>query len=147
MHRLFVVLASLIVALLPMMTFAQEELPPAPDVPPGVESASIFDGLLMMSNESLLMMVAGVVISLIMAVPIRQTWGDDVKAVAVFLVCVAFGAIYTLSLAEWETADLGRRVLLIMATATGFYLLFKGPMRAFTARTDALLKRGTTSET
>lgn len=142
MKRITFVLVSLIAALMPAVTFAQgEELPSAPEVPPAPVSSSFFDGFLLMSNEAILMMVAGVVISLIMSIPLQQAWGDDVKALLVFVACAVFGLIYTLTLDEWDTADLGRRVLLIMGAATGFYLLFKGPMQTLTTRTDTMLNR------
>lgn len=142
MKRLTALILGAFAALIPAMALAQgEELPPAPDVPPAPVSSSIFDGFLQMSNEAILMMVAGVVISLIMSIPLQQAWGDDVKALLVLIACVIFGVIYTLTLDEWDTADLGRRVLLIMGAATGFYLLFKGPMQTLTTRTDGMLNR------
>lgn len=143
MKRLTAIIFGVFAALLPVMAMAQGELPTAPEVPPPTDSASFFDGMLRMSNETLLLMVAGFVISLVMAIPLQQAWGDDLKALLVFLVCIGFGIVYTLTLDEWSTADLGRRILLVMGAATGFYIFFKGPMQTFTARTDNLLHRDT----
>jgi hypothetical protein len=132
-------LAALLV--LPVMALAQEELPPAPDVPPQPVSSSVLDGLLLMSNEALVMMVAGVVLSMASGVIFRQTWSDDVKAGAFFLICCLFGLVYTLAVDTWSWADFGRRILIIMATGTVFYQLFKGPMQTFTTRTDSMMGR------
>jgi hypothetical protein len=142
MNRITVFLFAFVAALVPTVAFAQEDLPPAPEVPPDPVSSSVLDGLLLMSNESLVMMVAGVVLSMASGVIFRQTWSDDIKAALFFGACVAFGAIYTLAQDDnFSGADMGRRIILVLATGTVFYQLFKGPMQAFTTRTDAALNR------
>jgi hypothetical protein len=141
MNRITISVIGVFAALLPMAAFAQEELPAAPEVPPEPVSSSVLDGILLMSNESMIMLVAGVVLSMVSAVLFRQTWSDDIKAGLYFLICVAFGLIYTLTLDEWNTADAGRRILLVLVAGTLFYQLFKGPMQTATVRTDAMLNR------
>ena len=129
------------IAASPSLAMAQEELPPAPDLPPSPVSSSLLDGVLLMSNESMIMLVAGVVLSMVSAVLFRQAWSDDIKAALFFLACVVFGLIYTLTLDDWNTADAGRRILLVLVAGTLFYQMFKGPMQTFTVRTDDALNR------
>lgn len=141
MKRLTALILGAFAALIPAMALAQEELPSPPEVPTQPVSSSVLDGVLAMSTESMIMLVAGVVLSLVSSILLKQTWSDDIKAGIFFLVCLAFGVVYTLTLDEWSTTDMGRRVLLVLVSGTLFYQLFKGPMQTFTTRSDVALNR------
>lgn len=136
---MFVILV--LVVLTSVTSFAQEELPPAPEVPPDPVSSSVLDGMLLMSNESMIMLVAGVVLSMVSTIVVKQAWSDDIKAGIYFLVCLGFGLLYTVTLDEWSTADLARRVMLVFVAGTLFYQTMKGPMQTLTIRTDNAMNR------
>jgi len=140
MSRISTFLFPLIAALMPAVALAQvtdgEALPPIPEQPPDPVSSSLLDGMLLMSSEAMIMLVAGVILSFVTSVLVKQAWSDDIKAGIYFAICIVFGLVYTLTLDEWNTADAGRRILLVLVAGTLFYQLFKGPMQAVTTRSD-----------
>jgi hypothetical protein len=141
-YRLTAGFFALLAGLIPALALAQEELPPAPEVPPGPTSSSLLDGILSMSNESMIMLVAGVVLSLVWSVVEQQTWSPEVKALGFFLACVLFGVIYSLAVDDgFNGGDIGRRILVTLAAGTVFYLTFRGPLNSLEARSDGWLKR------
>lgn len=143
MRRFVAFMTVLFCALLPGVLRAQEELPEGPEVPPSPpSSSSLLDGMLLMSNEALIMLVAGVVLSLVWSIFEKQTWGAEVKALGFFAVCCIFGVVYSLAVDDDFTAgDIGRRVLVTLAAGTIFYLTFRKPLNALEARSDGWLNR------
>jgi hypothetical protein len=146
MNRLIVMLMAVIAALFPVAVIAQEELPEAPEVPPQPVSSSLLDGILSMSNEAMIMLVAGVLLSLVWSIFEQQKWSPEVKALGFFAVCCVFGVIYSLAVDDdFTSGDIGRRILVTLAAGTIFYLTFRKPLNSLEARSDAWLNRGGTA--
>lgn len=144
MKRLTAIIIGVFAALLPAMALAQEELPPTPEAPPANPiSASTLDGLLLMSEEAILMAVAGAILSVVYGAVSRTSWASDVKWLGFFAVCVVFGILYSF-IATDDTGgwDISRRILFSLGSGVFFYTKFAASaMQTFTARTDTMLNR------
>ena len=138
--RCFAILAALF-ALMPMLAFAQDNIPGTENPVPQT-SSSIIDGFLAMSNESLYLMLVAIVTSIACGFIFKQTWNDDYKAGLYGVICLILGAGYTyVDQDHWSTTDWIRRFLTMAVVGTVFYKLYKPAMRALTVRTDEKMGR------
>ncbi len=131
-------------AMTAMSALAQEDdaLAAAPTDPESPVSSSIIDGVLLLSNEALILTALSFVSSILTSVFLRNDWSDDIKAAVYAVVSFGLALVYTLiGSDDFAAEDIGRRFLLAFVVGTIFYQMLKGPMQTFTTRTDSLLGR------